>query len=440
MRRKFLYLIALIILVPGIFYAGYAAHEYRVFPIRPFVKRALIELGASDRMIEVLRGNELPSVSLSTNTIDVTSQYYDFKGKLYDLPSSHRYGALEAYAGGILFIDGKGLAWSFEAGQFRSVSSKPIPIVDTTGTGIRNVDENIYSYFEFTVRDIEIIGDYIYASATEYVAAQNCVRLALFRRTMLKAGQGSLELGEWNKLFSTAPCLERNEDGANLDMIEAGGRIVHLSPDHILLSIGDFGQDGIRAPSHSQNHESHYGKMLQLDLATFTPTVYTLGHRNPQGLLIAEDGTVLSTEHGPDGGDELNIITRGSNYGWPSVTFGTQYSEKTWPLDKSMKDHAGFAKPLYSWVPSIGVSNLVQVKNKKLPFWDGDFLVSSLFKITLFRVKLNDHAAILIEPIYIGSRIRDLTNFGSGFALLIDLEQKLMILEQDLGSSIAGNY
>jgi hypothetical protein len=440
MRRKFLYFITLIILVPAIFYAGYAAQKYRVFPIRPFVKRALIELGASDRMIEIFRGNGLPSASLSTNTIDVTSQYYDFKGSLYDLPSSHRYGAIKAYGDGILFIDGKGLAWFFEAGQFKSVSSKTLPIVDTTGSDIKDVDENIYSDFEFTVRDIEIIGDYIYASATEYVAARDCVRLALFRQNILKPVQDSLELGEWKKLFNTVPCLKWDENGASLDMIEAGGRIVRSSADHILLSVGDFGQDGIRAKSQSQDRESHYGKILQLDLATFTPTVNTLGHRNPQGLLIAEDGTILSTEHGPDGGDELNIITKGSNYGWPVVTFGTQYSEKTWPLDKSMKDHAGFTKPLYSWIPSIGVSNLVQVKNEKLPFWDGDLLVSSLFKVTLFRVKLNNRSVILIEPIYIGSRIRDLDNFGKGFALLIDLEQKLIILEQDSESSMAGNY
>lgn len=431
---------ALIILVPSIFYAGYAAHENRVFPIRPFVKRALIELGASDRVIEILRGNELPSASLSTNSIDVTSQYYDFKGSLYDLPSSHRYGAIKAYGDGILFIDGKGLAWFFDSGEFKSVSSKKVPIVDTTGADIKDVDENIYSDFEFTVRDIEIIGDYIYASATEYVAAQNCVRLALFRQKILNADQDSLELGEWEKIFNTVPCLEWIDNGANLDMIEGGGRIVHMPADHILLSVGDFGQDGIRAESQSQNRESHYGKMLQLDLASFMPTVYTLGHRNPQGLLITEDETIISTEHGPDGGDELNIITKGNNYGWPVVTFGTQYGEKIWSLDKSMKDHAGFAKPIYSWLPSIGVSNLVQVQNKNLPFWDGDLLVSSLFKVTLFRVKLNVHSPILVEPIYIGSRIRDLTNFGNAFALLIDLEQKLIILERDTESSIAGNY
>lgn len=438
MRGKFLYLIMLMVLLPSMFYAGYAAHEHRVFPIRPFVKRALIELGASDRMIEVLRGNEAPSLSLSTSIIDVTSQYYDFKGRLYDLPSSHRYGAIKTYRDGILFVDGKGLAWFFEAGQFKSMSSKPIPIVDTTGADIKDVDENIYNGFEFTVRDVEIIGNYIYASATEYVAAQNCVRLALFRQQIL-ASSGLPELGEWEKLFNTAPCLEWKEGGASLDMIEAGGRIVLLSADQILLSVGDFGQDGIRAEAHSQSPESHYGKMLQIDLDSFAPTIYTLGHRNPQGLLIAEDGTILSTEHGPSGGDELNIITKGSNYGWPIVTFGTQYSEKTWPLDKSVKDHAGFAKPLYSWIPSIGVSNLVQVNNSKLTYWHGDLLVSSLFKVSLFRVKLNENSVILVEPIYIGSRIRDLTNFGSGFALLIDIEQKLIVLEQDPGSSIAAN-
>ncbi len=101
-------------------------------------------------------------------------------------------------------------------------------------------------------------------------------------------------------------------------------------------------------------------------------------------------------------------------------------------MDRGLKDHSGFEKPIYSWVPSIGVSHLIEVKNKTLPNWDGDLLVSSLYAVSLYRIKLYGLSPIVIEPIYVGSRIRDIINYRNGFALQIDQENKLIIMERPL--------
>lgn len=101
-----------------------------------------------------------------------------------------------------------------------------------------------------------------------------------------------------------------------------------------------------------------------------------------------------------------------------------------WPLDDSLKDHSGYEKPVHSWLPSIGPSNLVEVFSADLPYWNGDLLVSSLAAETLFRVKLNGVSPTVVEPVYVGSRIRDIINFDGGFALQTDRENQLIIMKR----------
>jgi glucose/arabinose dehydrogenase len=106
--------------------------------------------------------------------------------------------------------------------------------------------------------------------------------------------------------------------------------------------------------------------------------VFTKGHLNPQGLTFLKNGQLLSTEHGPKRGDELNVITEGSNCGWPDVTVGTEYGSYDWPVGSSLVgSHTGYTAPLFAWVPSIAVSQLIEINNFH-PRWDGDLLVGSL--------------------------------------------------------------
>lgn len=427
MKRKLIYLIIIfVIIIPGVFYAGYLAHENRVFPLRPFVKRTLIELGVSEKTLRILRKGKLPEITFELSSIDIDSAYYPFKGKIYDLPTKANYGGIEAFGDGIIFVDGAGLVWYFKNGDFKLIQSKKIPnIIGLNENEKNNIDQDFA-----VVKDIAIIDNYIYASAIEYVVPKECVNLSIFRIKLANGIEGKMEFGDWKKIFNTEPCIKINTEDESIDMIEAGGRIISLSKTDILFSVGAFGKDGVNGKDHSQDRDSHYGKMIKLDLSTFAPEIFTIGHRNPQGLLLTQNGRVFSTEHGPQGGDELNLIIKGRNYGWPLVTFGTQYDEYFWPLDRGLKDHSGFEKPIYSWVPAIGVSHLIEVRNKTLPHWDGDLLVSSLYAVSLYRIKLNGLSPIVIEPIYVGSRIRDIINYRNGFALQIDQENKLIIMER----------
>ncbi len=138
--------------------------------------------------------------------------------------------------------------------------------------------------------------------------------------------------------------------------------------------------------------------------------------RNPQGLYIDENNNIWETEHGPQGGDELNLIKQNRNYGWPFVTYGTHYDTYIWPPSKEQGRHDGYERPIHAWTPSIAISNLIQIKTRPQQ-WDEDFLVAS-FGAGLFRLRIREGRVILAEPINIDARIRDLEQMNDGTVVL----------------------
>jgi len=248
----------------------------------------------------------------------------------------------------------------------------------------------------------------------------------------------------WHTLYRTTPCITLLNNNKIYRFLgeESGGRMIKIDDDHLLFSTGDYGYEGLKGrEAIPQNERSDYGKIIRINVDTGSGEIFSLGHRNPQGLYKGEDGVIFSTEHGPRGGDELNIIKKGANYGWPLVTYGTAYGKLVWPPNHSNQGtHKGYEKPVYAWVPSIGVSNLIKVKGKSFAIWKNNLLVSSLTGQTLFRIKLdNTHKVKLSEPIIMGDRIRDLIELQDGrILMMLDSRHALVVLsplniEQNIG-------
>jgi cytochrome c2 len=240
--------------------------------------------------------------------------------------------------------------------------------------------------------------------------------------------------GTWRTVFLG----DAEPDGPN---DAGGGRIVTNGSDKIILTTGDY---LIPAPAVSQDPNSSFGKIIEINLADNSARKLTLGHRNPQGLVMTKSGVLLSTEHGPAGGDELNVITEGSNYGWPIVTLGTEYESYGWRDESRVGKHTGYAAPQFAWVPSIGVSNLIQVETFHRR-WEGDLLVGSLKAETLYRLRWDGTRVVFSEPIWIGQRIRDLAELNGMIALWTDDTQLQFIgvdqkrLEADIRPAAALN-
>ncbi len=182
----------------------------------------------------------------------------------------------------------------------------------------------------------------------------------------------------------------------------------------------------------SQNLESFFGKIWFFELATKNKILFSVGHRNPQGLIVS-DNIVISTEHGPYGGDEINNIKFGKNYGFPISSYGEMYKFKKdkekfkIPKYEFLKSHSdnNFEEPIFSFVPSIGISEIEKISNDFSEYWTDNFLITSLNGRTIFRVKFDNkfEKVIYIEPMFLGERIRDIKYIKNQKIIILALEE-----------------
>lgn len=144
------------------------------------------------------------------------------------------------------------------------------------------------------------------------------------------------------------------------------------------------------------------------------PSIWSSGHRNQQGLAIAADGTVWITEHGPQGGDELNLVRPGRNYGWPVVGRGLNYGEGT-PIHGTI-GREGMDGPTHFWVPSIATSGLMVYDGDQFPEWRGDIFAGGLAGEVVARLEMDGDAVVVEEPVLYGmGRVRDVRQGLDGY-------------------------
>lgn len=193
-----------------------------------------------------------------------------------------------------------------------------------------------------------------------------------------------------------------------------GGRMAWLADGTLLLGMGD----GNVERTDAQRLQTHLGKMLRIKSDGSVPTnnpfltrpdarpeIYTLGHRNPQGVVVV-DGVAYAHEHGARGGDELNRIEPGANYGWPLTTGGIDY---TYARITPYRTLAGIQPPLVEWTPSIAPAGMAWYDGVLFPAWRGSLFVSALKERSVRRVPLAKGALGPQEVLFqeIGERIRD---------------------------------
>ncbi len=235
-------------------------------------------------------------------------------------------------------------------------------------------------------------------------------------------------------VFTATPCVPFNTEakfvfGGHL----SGGRMLRYDDYTLLFSVGDHLLDGVDDPKMAMNTEVTLGKIMRMDLGTLESEIFAIGVRNPQGLYLDDQGRIWETEHGPQGGDELNILYEGENYGWPEVTLGTEYGNQPWPFNPSQGRHEGYREPIYAFMPSIGISNLTMADARQFPNWKGDLLVASLRKQTLFRLRLRGESVVYAEPIPLGERLRDILTLPDGsLALYSDSDNIILIRNKDV--------
>ncbi len=302
--------------------------------------------------------------------------------------------------------------------------------------------------WRFRVADViaQVDGDavHVFASHHFWKQQEQCfvVRVSRWDTTLAEIDRATGP-GTWQTIFESQPCVPLYGAGSMRGKNpfrgeEIGGRLALQDASTLLLTLGDHGFSGIEGDrAFAQDKKISYGKTWRIDLRAQTASLNTLGHRNPQGLYVAPDGRIWETEHAAQGGDELNLLTPGANYGWPEVTYGTDYGALIWPLSKQQGHHDGYSQPAYSWLPGIGISNLVQIQHERFAIWRGDLLIGTLGARGLFRVVLDGDRAVVTEPIPLRKRVRDVLELDDGRLLLWTDEAALLTIEPASGSDAA---
>ena len=191
------------------------------------------------------------------------------------------------------------------------------------------------------------------------------------------------EITDWQVLFTAKPWGDNSR--------HFGSRIAFDNENYVYITIGDRGERDL-----AQSLQHHHGSIIRLhsdgkvpkdNPFSEIPAVYSYGHRNPQGLWFDKQKNRLwSHEHGPRGGDELNVISKGKNYGWPIISYGNEYWSNLPVSDKTHQ--AGMQQPAHYWTPSIAPSGLIRYAGDEFAKWNGSFLLGSLKFGQLVRIEV----------------------------------------------------
>ena len=271
---------------------------------------------------------------------------------------------------------------------------------------------------------------WIYATFTSLVSEKNTeVKLVRF-----KVKNDKIQNVE--DIFATG--------GGNTFNNHYGSRIAFDKNNYLFVSIGEGGGSSLGGPNstnkNAQDTKLNWGKVHRMkdngDVPKDNPvlpgntkptTMFSYGHRNPQGLTLnPQTGDIWETEHGPKGGDEINIISKGVNYGWPTYSIGINYNGTTVSNDHKAE---GIKEPIFTWTPSIGVCGITFINSENFKSWNGNFLATGLAGQKLYRFVIKDNK-VVEENIWMEKmgRFRNVIQ-GSDGAIYISLEGPGRILK-----------
>ena len=370
----------------------------------------LVEINKNLNLFElVFKKNNSEIKTKKLDLIELTDGYNLIKYKLTQgfyagihniFPGS---GYLDFHHDNLIILSSRGvLGYSENLDNKRSFNQIRNNINEFIGLEQFNKSKNQW----FSLKDLKIYKDKIFVSYTEEIKT-DCWN------TSIISGDINYKKIIFKKLFSSKECIHayNNIDG-EFNAHQSGGRIIIFDDKNILLTVGEY-----RSRYLAQKKDNINGKVIKINTVKNNYKIISMGNRNPQGLYLdKENNFILETEHGPMGGDEINLIKIEANnvdeipnYGWPIVSKGEHYGGKVksnkkryemYPLYKSHKAY-GFIEPLKSFVPSIGISEITKIKKNS-------YVVSSLKDESLYFFEISDNKIVNLKRLEVFERIRDM--------------------------------
>jgi glucose/arabinose dehydrogenase len=208
--------------------------------------------------------------------------------------------------------------------------------------------------------------------------------------------------------------------------VHLAAKIAFLDDGTILLASGD----GFDHREQAQTLDNHFGKIIRINkdgsvpsdnpfinTKNALPEIYSYGHRNMQGLVVTSSGDIYEHEHGPRGGDEMNLVEPALNYGWPAITYGIDYSGA---IISPFTEKEGMEQPLLHWTPSIAPSDMIYYEGNIYPELKNSFLVTALVskdvKKVTFKDKINTQESLFSE---LDIRLRNIQSSPDGIIYLL---------------------
>ncbi len=377
----------------------------------------------------------------------INTAYYSLDLKKFKTPAYSKYGGIEKIGEKIYYISGDLDFYLFQKNNENQYSFTNLQVKKINNNKDKFIEKNKPIIGEkawkfFGTKDI-LIEEFktfknkvLIISSLYYNVNKDCYDMSVYLTEIIN--EEIFKISEWKKIFSSEMCLNINlTTKTKFAAASSGGKIIKFNEENILLSIGDFYADGVNGPMLSQDLNNDYGKIIKININNKKHEIFSFGHRNPQGLYIDKDKNIFSTEHGPRGGDEINLIKRDGNYGWPYATYGTNYnsynayskdlqlsndkSKRVWPIDKTNNTHNNYIKPIFSWGDTFGASNLIVYENEYFNRWKKNLIVSSLAakKLVRFVYNYENNSILYLENILINKRIRDIISLDNGNIVLL---------------------
>ena len=308
---------------------------------------------------------------------------------------------IETYKNKVLIIDKKGNIGFIDINKFDINNTKSLNLI--------RIENSLKIY---DILDALVVDDELFISVVS--KKNDCQYFGIMKAKI------NLDVINFNKVYFFDECGKSVQGGRMQKYFFANNK-------GILITTGDNVYD--YPTNQPQDNNSIFGKILFINLKNNTIKQISKGHRNAMGL-YADSNVILSTEHGPRGGDEINKIEIDGNYGWPVASYGDPYGLNP-KKEKYLDSHKnnGFIEPIFSFIPSIGISEIIKIPNSFSNNWKNNFIVSSLNGRSLYRIKFNQDFSKVIyyEKIYVGQRIRDLKYLKSKNIIILALNDKKQI-------------
>jgi glucose/arabinose dehydrogenase len=243
---------------------------------------------------------------------------------------------------------------------------------------------------------------------------RNCVEVVIEQLDFNRLTQKVKRVSNW---LITKPCVPISA------VQHTSGRFAVIDQSSAYVTIGDLGYPQIS----DRKKRGDLGSIFKVSAKGAVKV--SQGHRNAQGILLFNNKDLLAAEHGPRGGDEINLIKQGADYGWPFVTYGQPYGSGDYVRPTKTGTHAGFTEPLTYWVPSIAPTELVQLPKDGWGSWSNQLLLGTLKEQAVVFIKLDQKLAVVEQvKVDVGHRVRDLEVLPTGVAVATTDSGQLLLI------------